>query len=256
MPTPSADISPNNNTYEGHSLYNCNLCALDGNRALDVDSTSYVTHTSPTNYHWINMYRHIFKRLIDIVAAAFILCLTSPILLLAVLALLISNHSRDVFFYQSRPGLHGKIFRIIKLKTMNDAKDDNGNLLPDAERLTKVGRTIRSMSLDELPQLLNVLRGEMSLIGPRPLLPKYIPLYNRDQARRHDVRPGITGWAQCNGRNAISWKQKLTYDTWYVDHLSLSTDLKIVWLTLKVVITRTGISQEGCATAEEFNGHN
>ena len=202
------------------------------------------------------MYRHIFKRLIDIVAAAFILCLTSPILLLAVLALLISNHSRDIFFYQSRPGLHGKIFRIIKLKTMNDAKDDNGNLLPDADRLTKVGRMIRSMSLDELPQLLNVLRGEMSLIGPRPLLPKYIPLYNRDQARRHNVRPGITGWAQCNGRNAISWKQKLTYDTWYVDHLSLSTDLKIVWLTLKVVITRTGISQEGCATAEEFNGHN
>lgn len=202
------------------------------------------------------MYRHIFKRLIDIVAAAFILCLTSPILLLAVLALLISNHSRDIFFYQSRPGLHGKIFRIIKLKTMNDAKDDNGNLLPDADRLTKVGRIIRSMSLDELPQLLNVLRGEMSLIGPRPLLPKYIPLYNREQARRHDVRPGITGWAQCNGRNAISWKQKLTYDTWYVDHLSLSTDLKIVWLTLKVVIIRTGISQEGCATAEEFNGHN
>ena len=139
---------------------------------------------------------------------------------------------------------------------MNDAKDDNGNLLPDADRLTKVGRIIRSMSLDELPQLLNVLRGEMSLIGPRPLLPKYIPLYNREQARRHDVRPGITGWAQCNGRNAISWKQKLTYDTWYVDHLSLSTDLKIVWLTLKVVIIRTGISQEGCATAEEFNGHN
>ena len=139
---------------------------------------------------------------------------------------------------------------------MNDAKDDNGNLLPDADRLTKVGRIIRSMSLDELPQLLNVLRGEMSLIGPRPLLPKYIPLYNREQARRHDVRPGITGWAQCNGRNAISWKQKLTYDTWYVDHLSLNTDLKIVWLTLKVVITRTDISQEGCATAEEFNGHN
>ncbi|WP_075564763.1 sugar transferase [Ihuprevotella massiliensis] len=202
------------------------------------------------------MYRLLFKRLIDIIASAILLCLASPLLLLTALGLYFSNNRRDVFFLQRRPGLHGKIFRIIKFKTMNDAKDRNGNLLPDADRITKVGKLVRTTSLDELPQLINVLKGEMSLIGPRPLLPEYLSLYSTEQARRHEVRPGITGWAQCHGRNAISWKQKLAYDVWYVDNISLKTDVKVLWLTFKAVIHRSGISQEGHATAEPFNGDN
>ena len=161
-----------------------------------------------------------------------------------------------VFFTQDRPGLHGRIFRVIKYKTMTDERDADGRLLPDEKRLTKVGRLVRSLSIDELPQLLNVLRGDMALIGPRPLLPQYLPLYTPEQMRRHEVRPGITGWAQRHGRNAISWREKFSYDVWYVDHVSLWLDLKIVWLTILSVIRRTGISHEGSATMEPFNGHN
>lgn len=202
------------------------------------------------------MYQHIFKRIIDITLAFSMLILTLPILIGVTLAFLIVYRGKSVFFLQQRPGLHGKIFHIIKFKTMTDDKDAAGNLLPDAQRLTAIGRFVRTTSIDELPQLINVLRGDMSLIGPRPLLPQYLPLYSQEQARRHNVRPGITGWAQCHGRNAISWTEKLAFDTWYVDHISLKTDITIVWLTLKTVVRRSGISQKGQATAEYFNGHN
>ena len=161
-----------------------------------------------------------------------------------------------LLFFQERPGKGGKIFKVIKFKTMTDERDANGELLPDADRLTKVGRFVRSTSIDELPQLINVLKGDMALIGPRPLLVQYLPLYSKEQARRHDVRPGISGWAQCHGRNAISWKQKFEYDVWYVDHLSLMTDLKVIWITVQKVLQRDGINEEGQATKEPFNGHN
>ncbi len=201
-----------------------------------------------------SMYKHFFKRLIDFIAALFGLLLLSPIFLIVMIALTIANAGKP-FFFQKRPGKGEKIFKIIKFKSMNDKKDAQGNLLPDADRLTKVGSFVRKTSLDEIPQLLNVLKGNMSLIGPRPLLVQYLPLYDEQQKRRHEVRPGITGWAQVNGRNAISWTQKFDYDVWYVDHCSFTLDVKILFLTLKKVLVREGISQEGQVTMEYFKGN-
>ncbi|WP_068597893.1 sugar transferase [Vaginella massiliensis] len=201
------------------------------------------------------MYKNYIKRLFDFFAAFFGLLLLSPIFLVVMIALYFANQGKP-FFLQERPGLNEKIFKIIKFKTMNDKKDANGNLLSDAERLTPIGAFVRKTSLDEIPQLINVLKGDMSLIGPRPLLPQYLPLYNEEQKRRHEVRPGITGWAQVNGRNAISWKKKFELDVWYVDHVSFKTDLKVFFTTFKKVFQSEGISQEGQATAEPFNGNN
>lgn len=202
------------------------------------------------------MYSRYFKRAIDFVFVSGVLVAIWPILLLIALWLYFANKGAGVFFLQERPGKHGKIFQVIKFKTMTDERDADGNLLPDEKRLTKVGKFIRSTSLDELPQLINVLKGDMSLIGPRPLLPQYLTIYTKEQARRHEVRPGITGWAQVNGRNDIAWKRKLELDVWYVDHLSLGLDLKILFLTLKKVMIREGVSKEGMATTEFFNGNN
>ena len=202
------------------------------------------------------MYRHFFKRTIDACIALITLLLISPLLLIITVWLHFANKGAGVFFLQERPGKNGKIFRVIKYKTMTDERDEQGQLLPDEKRLTAVGRFVRSTSIDELPQLFNVLKGDMSLIGPRPLLPQYLTLYSKEQARRHEVRPGISGWAQCHGRNTISWTQKFEYDVWYVDHLSFWTDLKIIGLTIKSVVKRSGISEEGHATKEPFNGHN
>ncbi|MDE6042776.1 MAG: sugar transferase [Muribaculaceae bacterium] len=202
------------------------------------------------------MYRRFGKRAADIIiSAAALLCL-SPLLGATALWLYFANKGAGAFFSQLRPGRDGKIFRLYKFKTMTDERDDRGELLPDGQRLTRAGALVRSTSLDELPQLWNVLRGDMSLIGPRPLLPQYLPLYTPEQARRHDVRPGITGWAQCHGRNAISWARKFELDVWYVDNLKLTTDLRIIFLTLRSVLRREGISAEGCATIEPFNGKN
>lgn len=201
------------------------------------------------------MYKHFFKRLFDFLAAFFGLLLLSPIFIVVTIGLYIANNSKP-FFFQARPGKNEHIFKIIKFKTMNDKKDANGNLLPDAQRLTKIGSFVRKTSLDEIPQLINVLKGDMSLIGPRPLLIQYLPLYNESQKKRHEVRPGITGWAQINGRNAISWKQKFEYDVWYVDNISFKTDLRVFFTTFKKVFKSEGISQEGQATAEVFNGNN
>ena len=201
-------------------------------------------------------YRDYAKRVFDFVLALFALLLLSPFLLIAFLLLTIANGKAGAFFLQERPGKDGKLFRIVKFKTMNDRRSPDGQLLPDAERLTRVGRFVRSTSIDELPQLWNVLCGDMSLIGPRPLLPQYLPLYNKEQARRHEVRPGITGWAQCHGRNAISWTEKFRLDVWYVDHVSLSTDLKVIWLTIQKVLKRADINEAGQATMEAFNGTN
>lgn len=202
------------------------------------------------------MYKHFFKRLIDFILVFCVLLVIWPILLIITIWLHFANKGAGAFFTQDRPGKNGKIFKVIKYKTMTDERDAEGNLLPDADRLTKVGQFVRSTSIDELPQLINVLKGDMALIGPRPLLPQYLPLYSPEQARRHEVRPGITGWAQINGRNAISWTKKFEYDVWYVDHCSFLLDLKIVFLTIKKVFIREGISQEGQATMEFFNGHN
>lgn len=202
------------------------------------------------------MYKHFFKRLIDFILVLCVLLVIWPILLIITVWLHFANKGAGAFFTQDRPGKNGKIFKVIKYKTMTDERDAEGNLLPDADRLTKVGRFVRSTSIDELPQLINVLKGDMALIGPRPLLPQYLPLYSPEQARRHEVRPGITGWAQVHGRNAISWTKKFEYDVWYVDHCSFLLDLKIVFLTIKKVFIREGISQEGQATMEFFNGHN
>ena len=202
------------------------------------------------------MYKHFFKRLLDFLLVSILLLLICPILLLITLWLHFANRGAGAFFFQERPGKDGKIFKVIKFKTMTDERDAEGNLLPDAERLTKVGRFVRSTSIDELPQLINVLKGNMALIGPRPLLPQYLPLYSKEQARRHEVRPGITGWAQVNGRNAISWTKKFELDVWYVDHCSFLLDAKIFFLTIKKVFVREGISQEGQATMEVFNGNN
>ena len=202
------------------------------------------------------MYKHFFKRVIDFTIALIVLLIIWPILLVIYIWLTIANKGAGAFFFQERPGLHGKIFKVIKFKTMTDERDTEGNLLPDAERLTKVGKFVRSTSIDELPQLINVLKGDMALIGPRPLLVQYLPLYSKEQARRHEVRPGISGWAQCHGRNAISWTEKFKLDVWYVDHCSLMTDLKVIFITIKKVLVRDGISAEGQATMEFFNGHN
>ena len=202
------------------------------------------------------MYRKGFKRFFDVIFSAIALLCLSPILLVVWGWLTIANKGAGALFFQERPGKDARIFRIVKFKTMTDERDADGKLLPDARRLTNVGRFVRSTSIDELPQLWNVLRGDMSFIGPRPLLPQYLPLYSPEQARRHEVRPGITGWAQCNGRNAISWGEKFRLDVWYVDNLSLKTDIKIIITTIKKVLVRDGISQEGNATMEAFNGKN
>lgn len=202
------------------------------------------------------MYRKYLKRWLDFVIVLCVLAVIWPILLLITLWLHFANKGAGAFFTQERPGRNGKIFKVIKFKTMTDERDADGNLLPDAERLTPVGRFVRSTSIDELPQLINVLKGDMALIGPRPLLVKYLPLYSKEQARRHEVRPGITGWAQCHGRNSISWTEKFKLDVWYVDHCSLMTDIKVIFITIKKVLLRDGISQEGQATMEPFNGNN
>jgi lipopolysaccharide/colanic/teichoic acid biosynthesis glycosyltransferase len=204
----------------------------------------------------MNLYSIHIKRIIDFLISLSALLFIWPILLIISIFLKFANKGAGVFFTQERPGLGGKIFRVYKFKTMNDAKDADGNLLPDAERLTKVGRFVRSTSIDELPQLFNVLKGDMALIGPRPLLPQYLKLYTPEQARRHNVRPGITGWAQVNGRNSISWTKKFELDVWYVDNCSPMLDLKIIALTIKKVFVREGISQEGEATMSYFDGTN
>ena len=200
------------------------------------------------------MYKTVFKRVFDFLAALLGLVLLSPVFFIVTIGLYFANQGKP-FFFQSRPGKNGVIFKIIKFKTMNDKKDKAGNLLSDGERLTKIGTFVRKTSLDEIPQLLNVLKGDMSLIGPRPLLPEYLPLYNEVQKRRHEVRPGITGWAQVNGRNAISWDQKFEYDVWYVEHISFALDIKIFFLTLKKVFIREGINMEGQVTTEVFKGN-
>lgn len=196
----------------------------------------------------------IIKRLGDIILAAALLALSSPILLVLILLLSIANHGKP-FFFQTRPGLSGKPFRIVKFKTMNDKKDGQGQLLPDSHRITAVGKFIRSTSLDELPQLVNVLKGEMSVVGPRPLLMSYLPLYNDFQKRRHEVKPGITGWAQVNGRNAIDWDSRFALDVWYVENQSFALDLRIIFRTLSKVFLREGVSAEGQATVEYFKGN-
>jgi len=202
------------------------------------------------------LYKCFLKRFLDFWIALIVLVVISPLLLAVTVWLHFANKGAGAFFLQERPGKDGRIFKIIKYKTMTDARDVEGNLLPDEDRLTKVGQFVRSTSIDELPQLLNVLKGDMALIGPRPLLPEYLPLYSHEQMRRHEVRPGISGWAQCHGRNAISWREKFKLDVWYVDHLSLKTDLEIVWLTLCKVLQRADISEQGQATMESFNGKN
>ena len=202
------------------------------------------------------MYKYFLKRIIDFVFVFGVLTVIWPILLVMAIWLHFANKGAGAFFTQERPGKGGKIFKVIKFKTMTDERDAGGNLLTDADRLTNVGRFVRSTSIDELPQLINVLKGDMALIGPRPLLVQYLPLYSKEQARRHDVRPGITGWAQVNGRNAISWTKKFELDVWYVDHCSFWLDVKIIFLTIKKVFVREGISQEGQATMEFFTGNN
>ena len=202
------------------------------------------------------MYQHCFKRIIDFSIALVALLVIWPFLVVIYIWLTIANKGAGAFFLQERPGLHGKIFKIIKYKTMTDERDAEGNLLPDKDRLTKVGKFVRSTSIDELPQLINVLKGDMALIGPRPLRVHYLPLYSTEQARRHNVRPGITGWAQCHGRNGISWSERFKLDVWYVDNCSFLTDIKIIISTIKTVLNRDGITQEGNATMEPFNGYN
>ena len=202
------------------------------------------------------MYKKLFKRVTDFCVIFIALGVLFAPLLIITLWLYFANKGAGVFFMQERPGKNGKIFRIIKFKTMNDRKDCRGNFLPDSLRMTPIGKIVRAASVDELPQLFNVLKGDMALIGPRPLLVQYLPLYNEEQARRHEVRPGITGWAQVNGRNAISWKKKFELDIWYVDHVCFMTDMMIFYKTLKCVISRKGISQKGEATTKPFDGNN
>ncbi|MFT7251131.1 MAG: undecaprenyl phosphate N,N'-diacetylbacillosamine 1-phosphate transferase [Flavobacterium sp.] len=201
------------------------------------------------------MYKTYFKRILDIITALIGFILLSPVFVLVAIGLFFANQGKP-FFFQTRPGKNEQLFKIIKFKTMNDKKDSDGNLLADKERLTPIGAFVRKTSLDEIPQLLNVLKGDMSLIGPRPLLVQYLPLYNDIQKQRHNIRPGITGWAQINGRNAISWHQKFEYDVWYVKHCSFLLDIKILFLTVKKVIVPEGISQEGEVTMEVFKGIN
>ena len=202
------------------------------------------------------MYKHFFKRAIDFTIVLIALLIIWPFWIVITIWLHFANKGAGAFFLQERPGKNGKIFKVIKFKTMTDERDANGNLLPDEIRLTKVGKFVRSTSIDELPQLINVLKGDMALIGPRPLLVRYLPLYSKEQARRHEVRPGITGWAQVNGRNAISWTKKFELDVWYVDHCSLLLDLKIIFMTIKKVFVREGINSDTSATMEAFNGNN
>lgn len=202
------------------------------------------------------MYKYDLKRVFDFILVFIVLAIIWPILLLITLWLQFANKGAGAFFTQERLGKDGKIFQVIKFKTMTDERDADGKLLPDAQRLTKVGRFVRSTSIDELPQLINVLKGDMALIGPRPLLPQYLPLYSREQARRHEVRPGITGWAQVNGRNAISWIKKFELDVWYVDHCTFLLDLTIIFLTIKKVLVREGISSDTSVTMEPFTGNN
>ena len=202
------------------------------------------------------MYKHFLKRLFDFIIVLVVLILIWPILLIIGIWLHFANHGAGAFFLQERPGKNGKIFKVIKFKTMTDERDSSGNLLPDEQRLTPIGRFIRSTSIDELPQLINVLKGDMALIGPRPLLVQYLPLYTAEQARRHEVRPGITGWAQCHGRNAISWQEKFKLDVWYVDHISFMIDLKVIFITIKKVLSREDINSSTSATMELFDGTN
>lgn len=202
------------------------------------------------------MYRSLFKRFFDIVFSMFGLIAVSPVLLIVTIWLSFFNKGAGVFFTQKRPGKNAKVFKLIKFKTMTNERDENGNLLPDKERITNIGAFLRSTSIDELPQLLNIIKGDMSFIGPRPLLVQYLPLYNKEQARRHEVRPGISGWAQCHGRNSISWAEKFRYDVWYVDNISLKTDLIVIYLTIKKVLNREGINSSDNTTMEYFNGHN
>ncbi|MBR2134618.1 MAG: sugar transferase [Bacteroidales bacterium] len=202
------------------------------------------------------MYRNFFKRFLDIILSFLALVCLSWLILIFIVLLHFANKGAGVFFLQPRPGKDARIFKVIKFKTMTDEKDSSGNLLPDGKRLTRIGKFVRSTSIDELPQLINVLKGDMSLIGPRPLLVQYLPLYSPEQARRHEVRPGITGWAQCHGRNAISWTEKFKLDVWYVDHCSFATDLKIVFITAQKVILRKDINSATSATMEYFNGKN
>ena len=202
------------------------------------------------------MYAHFFKRFFDFWISLIALICISPILIIVTILLHFANKGAGAFFFQERPGKDGKIFKVIKFKTMTDERDASGNLLPDADRLTRVGTFVRSTSIDELPQLINVLKGDMALIGPRPLLVQYLPLYSKEQMRRHDVRPGISGWAQCHGRNQISWTEKFKLDVWYVDHLFLLTDLKVIFITIKKVLFREDINSDNDATMEDFNGTN
>ncbi len=202
------------------------------------------------------MYKHFFKRFFDFWISLIALICISPILLVITIWLHFANKGAGAFFFQERPGKDGKVFKVIKFKTMTDERDADGNLLPDMERMTKVGSFVRSTSIDELPQLINVLKGDMALIGPRPLLVQYLPLYSPEQARRHEMRPGISGWAQVHGRNAISWAEKFKLDVWYVDHCTLWTDIKIIFITIKNVLARKDINQSRETTMEGFNGHN
>ena len=204
----------------------------------------------------ISMYKLFFKRFLDFLLSLVALLLIGWFLIIVTFWLHFANKGAGAFFFQDRPGKNGKIFKVIKFKTMTDERAADGNLLPDEQRLTKVGKFVRSTSIDELPQLINVLKGDMAIIGPRPLLPKYLPLYSPEQARRHEVRPGISGWAQCHGRNAISWEEKFKLDVWYVDHCSLWTDIKVIGMTIKNVLMRKDINSATAATMEAFNGHN
>ena len=201
------------------------------------------------------IYRNYIKRILGFLIALVALVCLSPLLLVVTIWLHFANKGAGAFFFQERPGKNGRIFKIVKFKTMTDERNEKGELLPDSQRLTRVGRFVRATSIDELPQLFNVLVGDMAIIGPRPLLVRYLPLYSPEQARRHEVRPGITGWAQCHGRNALSWAEKFKLDVWYVDHCSLMTDLKIILITVRKVLAHDGISQDGQATMEEFKGN-
>ena len=202
------------------------------------------------------MYKQFLKQWLDFAIVFCVLLVSWPLLVVIAVWLHFANKGAGAFFTQERPGKDGRIFKVIKFKSMTDERDKEGKLLPDMKRLTKVGRFIRATSLDELPQLLNVLKGDMALVGPRPLLPEYLPLYNKEQVRRHEVRPGITGWAQVHGRNAISWNEKFKLDVWYVDHMSFILDLKIILMTVKNVFLRTGINSSAMDTMENFTGNN
>lgn len=202
------------------------------------------------------MYKHFFKRVLDILISGIALLLIGWFLILVAIFLHFANKGAGAFFTQDRPGKNAKIFKVIKFKTMTDERDSEGRLLPDEKRLTKVGKFVRSTSIDELPQLINVFKGDMTLIGPRPLLPQYLPLYSPEQARRHEVRPGISGWAQCHGRNTISWKERFELDVWYVDHCTLWTDIQVIWITVMKVLKRADINNDTTATMYPFDGTN